>query len=148
MEDDSGGSTGLHLSNWTSSETIEAFAEWLSDYGGQETVEIKLDNAIVMQVPIRRDLVDRFVEHVTLVNSRAAENVGLRRILEKALHVDRDPQGDVLNVGQDEAMPRATGDFMADAGMRGCKWCAEGSTFHQSVTSIAGYHADVYWMRK
>ncbi|KAG9023017.1 hypothetical protein FRB95_013819 [Tulasnella sp. JGI-2019a] len=120
IEDDNAGSTGLQLSNWTSPETIEAFTDWLSDYDGQKTVEIKLDNDIAMQVPIRRDLVRHFVEYL-MANSREARELGLRSILEKVPHVDCHPQGDVLNAGQDEAIQKATGDVMDDAEMRGCE---------------------------
>ncbi|KAG8989339.1 hypothetical protein FRB94_014471 [Tulasnella sp. JGI-2019a] len=95
------GSTTSQLSDWTSSEIIAAFATWLRDYDGQETVEIKLDDIIIMQVPIRPDLINRFVEHAALTNSQATTELGLQSILNKALLTDRNPQGDVSDPGQD-----------------------------------------------
>ncbi|KAG9031465.1 hypothetical protein FRB95_002711 [Tulasnella sp. JGI-2019a] len=51
MDADGAGPPTPKLLNWTLPETIEAFASWLTDYDGQEMVEIKLDGVVLMQTP-------------------------------------------------------------------------------------------------
>ncbi|KAG9022178.1 hypothetical protein FRB95_000607 [Tulasnella sp. JGI-2019a] len=123
---DDAGLRSSQLSNWTSSETIEAFATWLREFDDKETAEIKLADVVIMQVPVRPSLRARFVEHAAMANSQSTEELRLQNILDKALLSDRDPQGDVSNPGKDVVVEH-TVDVVVDADMEGCEWCLDGA---------------------
>ncbi|KAG8982482.1 hypothetical protein FRB93_008029, partial [Tulasnella sp. JGI-2019a] len=110
MDADGAGPPTPKLLNWTSPETIEAFASWLTDYDGQEMVEIKLDGVVLMQTPARLDLGARFVDHATLANNQSTQEFGLQDTFEKALHADHDLRGHVPDRAQDTDLQKAARD--------------------------------------
>ncbi|KAG9009107.1 hypothetical protein FRB94_012503 [Tulasnella sp. JGI-2019a] len=110
-------------SNWTSSDTIEAFATWLGDYDGQEWVDITMEDVILVRIPIDRHLAARFVKHATLANNQAVQEFKPQSVLERVLWADHGPRGHLL---QDMEMQQAAGDAMSSVDMEDCEWCTEG----------------------
>ncbi|KAG9010741.1 hypothetical protein FRB94_010019 [Tulasnella sp. JGI-2019a] len=137
VDTDGDGLNNSQLSNWTSSKTLKAFVAWLSDYSGQEMVEIKLGDVVIMQVPIRPDLVARFVEHAALANSQADQEFGLRNLLKKIPRADRDPRGGVSNPALDTDRGKVAVDVVADAGREGCEWCIGGCMHCDPISKSA-----------
>ncbi|KAG9003461.1 hypothetical protein FRB95_006280 [Tulasnella sp. JGI-2019a] len=125
-----------YRSYWTSPETIRAFASWLSDYGSEENMEIKVDSLVVMQMPIDHDLVARFVGHAALANSQIDWELRLQSIfLKRVSRIDHAPRQGVSNAGQDQQAAR---DVTNNADLVGCEWCAEGSVcMHCNSISIS-----------
>ncbi|KAG9008516.1 hypothetical protein FRB94_013129 [Tulasnella sp. JGI-2019a] len=106
--------------DWTSPDTVEAFATWLSDYSGQELVEIELDGVIIIQMPIPRRLVDSFVEHAGSANGEAAQKFRLQSILRTVPLAGHNPRGDVSNTTPDGEVKQAAGNVVSDMD---CEWC-------------------------
>lgn len=73
---------------WTTSDAIGAFAAWLQVYGGQETIEVRAGGVLLMQIPIRRDLVSRFIGHAVLADRQAVEQLKLQEIFDGIARVD------------------------------------------------------------
>ncbi|KAG8997328.1 hypothetical protein FRB94_007777 [Tulasnella sp. JGI-2019a] len=115
---DDAGLPSSQLSNWTSSETIEAFVTWLREFDGQETIEIKLEDVVLMQVPVRPSLIARFVEHATLANRQITEELELQNILDR-------PRDDSNLAGR--AGAESGQDAMVDMGIEECEWCLDGA---------------------
>ncbi|KAG9003466.1 hypothetical protein FRB93_011090 [Tulasnella sp. JGI-2019a] len=86
---DSAGSSISQLSRWTTSEAIEAFATWLVDYDGN-AVEVKLDDTSLMRIVPNHDLMIRFINHATLTNNQAAQNLKLQIHLEQVRQAAED----------------------------------------------------------
>ncbi|KAG8980729.1 hypothetical protein FRB94_014175 [Tulasnella sp. JGI-2019a] len=119
VDADGTGLPSLQLLNWTSSGTIEAFATWLHEFDGQETIEIKLEDVAAMQVTIRHSLRARFVEHATLANRQVTEELELQSILDKVLLANNDPRDDSNLAGC--GCGDSDRDAMVGADMEGCE---------------------------
>ncbi|KAG9003465.1 hypothetical protein FRB93_011089 [Tulasnella sp. JGI-2019a] len=108
MNADDEGSPTSHSPHWTSSETLEAFATWLSDYDGAGVVT-RLDDMSPIRIPwipVDHGLVTRFVEHATLLNGEIAQGLRLYSLLEEVSLVDETPRGGVYNSKQDLWVPQ------------------------------------------
>ncbi|KAG8980724.1 hypothetical protein FRB93_009031 [Tulasnella sp. JGI-2019a] len=121
-----GAGSHSQLSSWTSSSTIDAFATWLREFDGQETMDLKLEDMVIMQVPIRSSLIAGFVEHATLANRQITEELELQNILDRVHSAGHGPQGDISNPAGC-AYAGSGQDVMIGTDMEGCEWCLDGA---------------------